>query len=145
MDILIINGPNLNLLGLREPAIYGKASYSDLLGYLSGYSALSGDNLFFFQSNHEGSIIDFIQENYTKASGIVINPGAFAHYSYAIYDCLLSVPIPAVEVHISDIYSREPFRQNSVISPACIGTICGKGFSGYTEAIELLKKGSRTK
>ncbi len=145
MNILVINGPNINLLGVREPEIYGNETFDDLLAYLKNYASGTGDRLIFFQSNHEGAIIDFIQKNYTVADGIVINPGAYSHYSYAIYDCLLSVPIQAVEVHLTNIHERERFRNLSVTAPACIATVIGKRFSGYAEAIEILRKRGSSK
>ncbi len=141
MNILIINGPNLNFLGIREPEIYGHLTYNDLVNYLLDYSKTINVSIEVYQSNHEGEIIDIIQDNYLRFQGLVINPGALTHYSYALYDCIKSVLLPAVEVHLSDITKREPFRQNSVIKAACIGQISGKGFLSYIEAIDLLKRG----
>ena len=137
-SILVINGPNLNMLGIREPSIYGQADYNGLCEYIKNACVSLPVSLDFFQSNHEGAIIDRIQEGYGKIDGIVINAGAYTHYSYAIFDALNSVGIPTVEVHISDIHAREEFRHISVIRPACLAQICGKGFAGYVEAIELL-------
>ncbi len=141
MNILIINGPNLNFLGIREPEIYGHLTYNDLVNFLLDYSQTVAVSIEVYQSNHEGEIIDIIQDNYFRFQGMVINPGAFTHYSYAIYDCIKSVMLPTVEVHLSDLTKRETFRQNSVIKAACIGQISGKGFQSYTEAIDLLKRG----
>jgi len=136
--IMVINGVNLNMLGIREPGIYGSFTYNDLVKYIQNKS--KDVELTFFQSNHEGDIVDTIHKCYfEKYDGIVINPGAFTHYSYAIYDAIKSVNIKTVEIHISDINSREEFRKISVISPACIAQIKGKGYDGYLEAIELLK------
>jgi 3-dehydroquinate dehydratase-2 len=139
MNILVINGPNLNLLGLREPNIYGNESYANLEIFIN---KIAQEKQFFvkvFQSNHEGQIIDEIHNAYfRKFSGIIINPGAFTHYSYAIYDAIKAVEIPTVEVHLSDINHREEFRKNSVTSKACIKQFYGKGFQSYREGIEFL-------
>ena len=143
MNILIINGPNLNFLGIREPEIYGDLTYNDLVNYLLDYSKEAEVSIEVYQSSHEGEIIDIIQDNYLRFQGLVINPAALTHYSYALYDCIKSVPLPTVEVHLSDITKREPFRNNSVIKPACIEQISGKGFQSYTEAIDLLKRGHK--
>ena len=139
MRILLINGPNINLLGLREPDIYGQKSYQQLLSYLQAAGDELGIELQLFQSNHEGAIVDAIQEAYGQADGIVINPAAYTHTSIAILDALKAVGLPTVEVHLTDIHSREDFRQHSYISPICLATICGKGFAGYREALEILK------
>ena len=137
--IMVINGVNLNMLGIREPAIYGNQTYDDLLNYIGKYAKDKGVEVLFFQSNHEGDIVDCIQECYFKKyDGIIINPGAFTHYSYAIHDAIKGVNIPTVEVHISDITTREDFRQVSVIKPACIAQIMGKGFDSYLEALDKL-------
>ena len=137
--IMVINGVNLNMLGIREPGIYGNGKYEDLIKYIKDKE--SDVDLSFYQSNHEGDIVDTIQNCYfEKFDGIVINPGAFTHYSYAILDAIKAVSIKTVEVHISNIDSREEFRKISVIKPACIAQIKGKGWDGYIEAIELLKK-----
>ena len=138
MNILVINGPNLNLLGVREPGIYGSGTYSDLCDLISKKANELNVNVDFYQSNHEGFIIDKIHEAMGKFDGIVINPGAYTHYSYAILDAIKAVKVPTVEVHISDIHSRESFRSVSVTAPACIAQISGHGFEGYIEAIELL-------
>lgn len=139
MKILVINGPNLNMLGIREPGIYGKSTYADLLEMIGTFCEKEGIECEFFQSNHEGAIVDKIQEAYGKFDGIVINPAAYTHTSVAILDALKCVSIPTVEVHISDISTREEFRHHSYISPACIKTIKGLGFDGYIEAINSLR------
>lgn len=138
MKILIINGPNLNMLGIREPDIYGKNTYSDLISMIEEFCNKSAIICECFQSNHEGAIVDKIQEAYGKFDGIVINPAAYTHTSVAILDALKTVCIPTVEVHLSDISAREDFRKHSYISPACIKTIKGLGFDGYIEAIKIL-------
>ena len=140
MKLLILNGPNLNLLGQREPDIYGHSTYADLCGMIADYVKERGHQARFVQSNHEGALIDAIQlADADGTDGIVINPGAYAHYSYAIHDTLRSIRVPAVEVHISDISRREAFRRTSVTAPACRGQIVGHGFRGYLEAMELLE------
>jgi 3-dehydroquinate dehydratase-2 len=136
MRILVINGPNLNLLGSREPDVYGKQSYASLCGEIKAFAAEKGVEIEVMQSNHEGAIIDRIQA--FDGDGIVINPGAFTHYSYAIHDALKSVDVPAVEVHMSNVHAREEFRRKSVTAPACLGQICGLGVFGYKAAIEYL-------
>ena len=138
MKILVINGPNLNMLGFREPEIYGSLKLSDLKRMITDHCAGKDIDLDFFQSNHEGALVDRIQEAYGKVHGIVINPAAYTHTSIAILDALKAVGIPAVEVHLSDVDNREEFRRHSYISPACIATIKGKHFQGYLEAIDLL-------
>lgn len=141
MKLLIINGPNLNFLGIREPDVYGNESYDSLCNMIREYCESKGIEAELFQSNHEGAIIDKIQEAYYKeADGIVINPGAYTHYSYAIHDALKSVSMTKVEVHISDIDSREEFRKNSVTSKACDYLIKGEGFKGYIMAIDYIMK-----
>lgn len=140
MKLLILNGPNLNLLGSREPAIYGSESYDTLCQQIQHHAAAIGCTAALLQSNHEGALIDAIQGAQGVYGGIVINPGAYAHYSYAIYDALRAVDVPAVEVHISDITAREPFRAVSVTAPACVKTICGHGLRGYLEAMDYLKE-----
>ena len=140
MKILIINGPNLNLLGLREPDIYGKADYSALCRLIKDTCEEHGAEFEIFQSNHEGVIVDKIQNAYGVFDGIVINPAAYTHTSIAILDALKAVSIPTVEVHISDINSREEFRKHSFVSLAAIKTITGLGFDGYRVAIEYLKE-----
>jgi len=139
MNILVINGPNLNLLGIREPDIYGKKSYCDLVDYLKTLAEKYNIKLDVFQSNHEGAIIDKIQAAYfNKTDGIVINPGAYGHYSYAIRDALAAVKIKTVEVHLSDISRREIFRHKSVITDLCVATFSGEGFAGYEKAIKII-------
>jgi len=139
MKILVINGPNLNMLGIREPEIYGKQTYGDLVEYIDRCADELGMAVRCFQSNHEGAIIDQIQQARGVYDGIVINPAAYTHTSIAIYDALKAAGVPAVEVHISDLAKREEFRQRSYIEAACVGTISGKGFEGYKEGMELLK------
>ena len=140
MKILVINGPNINMLGIREPAIYGKSTFADLLALLEQTAAEEGVTVDQFQSNHEGALVDAIQDAYGKYDGIVINPAAYTHTSIAILDALKAVGLPAVEVHISDVDSREDFRQISYVSMACIKTIKGQGIDGYSHAIEYLIK-----
>lgn len=140
MKLLILNGPNLNLLGSREPDIYGSESYDALCQQIQRHAAAISCTVALLQSNHEGALIDAIQGAQGVYGGIVINPGAYAHYSYAIYDALRAVDVPAVEVHISDITAREPFRAVSVTAPACVKTICGHGLRGYLEAMDYLKE-----
>ena len=139
MKFLIINGPNLNMLGIREPAIYGAQTYETLLGVISSACEEAGVEHEAFQSNHEGAIVDKIQEAYGKFDGIVINPAAYTHTSIAILDALKTVSIPTVEVHISDISAREEFRRHSFVSYVAIETIAGLGFEGYRRAILSLK------
>ncbi len=146
MKILVINGPNLNFLGIREKAVYGTQDYDHLLNMIGEKGQECGISVEVFQSNHEGAIIDRIQDAYFDGTdGIVINPGAYTHYSYAIHDALASVSMPKVEIHISDITKREEFRKVSVTAPACDKQIYGQGLSGYLKAIdavmELLGKG----
>ena len=138
MKILVINGPNINMLGIREPDIYGKNTYADLLKLLDDTAEEAGIELIHYQSNHEGDIVDKIQWAYGNIDGIVINPAAYTHTSVAILDALKSVSIPAVEVHISDVDMREPFRQISYAGLACCKTIKGHGLQGYREAILYL-------
>ena len=140
MKLLVINGPNLNLLGLREPEIYGKRTYQDLLSLLRQTGKEEGVEVECFQSNHEGAIVDAIQQAYGGFDGIVINPAAYTHTSIAILDALKAVALPAVEVHISAVSSREPFRQRSYAGMACVRTYQGLGFDGYVQAIRFLKQ-----
>ncbi len=140
MKIMVLNGPNLNMLGIREPAVYGNSTYADLEAYIEDYGESKGIEVTVLQSNCEGELIDFIHHALGNYDGIVINPGAYTHYSYAIHDALASVSIPAVEVHISNIHKREEFRHKSVTAPACIGQITGLGFRGYLLAIDYLKE-----
>lgn len=139
MKLLVINGPNLNLLGLREPAIYGSQNYESLLALIRAACDAEGIEVDFAQSNHEGAIVDAIQAAYGVYDGIIINPAAYTHTSIAILDALKAVAIPAVEVHISDVDSREPFRQVSYAGMACVKTFAGLGFDGYVQAIRFLK------
>lgn len=139
MNFLVINGPNINMLGVREKSIYGKNSYSDLCDMLQNKADELGANIAVVQSNIEGEIINFIHNAFGKCDGIIINPGAYTHYSIAIYDALLAVNIPTIEVHISNIHKREEFRHKSVTAAACVGQICGLGFNGYLLAMEALK------
>ncbi len=137
MNILVINGPNLNFLGIREKNIYGIQNYDDLLGMIAEKAKRTGSKIEVFQSNHEGAIIDRIQDAYSDGTGaIVINPGAYTHYSYAIHDALASVTMPKIEIHISDITAREEFRKISVTAPACDRQIYGHGLDGYLMAID---------
>ena len=140
MKILVLNGPNLNMLGIREPEIYGKKTYKDLCDTINAYAIESGIEVRIFQSNHEGALVDKIQEAYGKFDGIVINPAAYTHTSVALLDALKAVGIPAVEVHISDVSSREDFRKSSFVRAACVKTVTGRGFEGYTQAIDFLKE-----
>ena len=139
MKFLVINGPNLNMLGLREPTIYGKQDYHALCALVQDTCAENGIEVELFQSNHEGAIVDAIQAAYGKVNGIVINPAAYTHTSIAILDALKAVAIPAVEVHISDVSQREAFRQISYAGKACVKTYMGLGLDGYRQAILWLK------
>ncbi len=138
MKLLIINGPNLNLLGLREPDIYGKQTYADLEAYVAACCRERGVEHEIIQSNHEGVLVDAIQQAYGRIDGIIINPAAYTHTSVAILDALKAVSIPAVEVHLSDVSAREPFRQISYAGMACVKTYAGFGFEGYKMAIDYL-------
>lgn len=139
MKILVINGPNLNFLGIREKNVYGNEDYDYLLNMIAKKAEETGSDIEVFQSNHEGAIIDRIQDAYFDGTeGIVINPGAYTHYSYAIHDALASVSMPKVEIHISDITKREEFRKISVTAPACDEQIYGKGLNGYLMAIDAV-------
>ena len=139
MNILVINGPNLNMLGIREPALYGTGTYQALCKEIEAHCETKGISVQFYQSNHEGALVDRIQEAYFEGiDGIVINPGAYTHTSIALLDAVKSVGIPTVEVHISKVEQREAFRQVSYIREACMATITGKGFAGYLEAIDIL-------
>ena len=140
MKLLVINGPNINMLGIREPGIYGKQTFSDLLKLLNDCAEDLGVEIEQYQSNHEGCIVDKIQAAYGNVDGIVINPAAYTHTSVAILDALKSVSIPAVEVHISNVDAREPFRQISYAGLYCEKTIKGQGFDGYCQAMRYLKE-----
>lgn len=139
MKFLILNGPNLNLLGLREPDIYGRQTYADLAAFVQAVCAREGIECEVRQSNHEGVLVDWIQEAYGKFDGIVMNPAAYTHTSVALLDALKAVSLPAAEVHLSNIYDREDFRHISYPGRACVKTVYGKGFAGYEEAICFLK------
>ena len=136
--ILLINGPNLNLLGTREPDVYGRTTLPEIEARLSGEAENHDLRIKSFQSNHEGAIIDFIQAEYRSSSGIIINPGALAHYGYALRDCLSAIDIPIIEVHISNLQKREEWRKKSVLTEVCTGLISGLGIDGYMMALEYL-------
>ena len=138
MNILVINGPNLNMLGIREPDLYGRVTYAELCRRIEAHAAERGAEVSCYQSNHEGDLVDAIQNAYGRVDGIVINPGAYTHTSVALLDAVKAVQIPTVEVHISAVEQREDFRQVSYIRAACIGTITGQGTDGYLRAIDLL-------
>lgn len=138
MKILIVNGPNLNMLGIREPEIYGSHTLPELETLVEAYCHEKGVETEFFQSNHEGAIVDRIQEAYKRVDGIIINPAAYTHTSIAIPDALKATGIPAVEVHLSDISARDEYRKHSYTSEACVATIAGKHFDGYLEAVDIL-------
>lgn len=140
MKILVMNGPNLNMLGIREPRIYGSQTYNDLCELIKAHCKDKNIEVEFYQSNHEGCLVDKIQEAYGKTDGIVINPGAYTHTSVALLDAVKTVGIPTVEVHISDPDLREEFRKTSYIRLGCIGTFKGLGFDGYLKAIDLLRE-----
>lgn len=140
MKILVLNGPNINMLGIREPGIYGSESYKTLCENAEKYAAENGIEIKIFQSNHEGALVDEIQAAYGVYDGIVINPGAYTHTSIALLDAVKSVSIPTVEVHISDVSKREDFRQVSYIRAACVKTISGLGIAGYIKAMKFLKQ-----
>ncbi|MCM1187905.1 MAG: type II 3-dehydroquinate dehydratase [bacterium] len=142
MKLLVINGPNLNFLGIREKAVYGTQDYQYLLDLLQKKAEETGSDIQVFQSNHEGAIIDRLQEAYFDGTqGIIINPGAFTHYSYAIRDALASITVPKVEIHISDITKREEFRKVSVTAPVCDRQIYGQGLDGYLQAVDFILAG----
>ncbi|MDD5301765.1 MAG: type II 3-dehydroquinate dehydratase [Elusimicrobia bacterium] len=144
MNILILNGPNLNLLGEREPEVYGTMTLAQLNVQLAAYAKKKKASLRARQSNHEGELIDILHAHRKWADGIVFNPGAYSHYSYALRDAVASICVPTIEVHLSNIKKREPFRRISVIEPACVGQLYGKGSASYFTAIDrLLKKGSK--
>lgn len=143
MKLLVINGPNLNMLGIREPAIYGSGTYTELLELIRAHAERRGAEVSFFQSNHEGALVDAIQQAYFDGvEGIILNPAAYTHTSVALLDALKAVAIPAVEVHISDVAAREDFRQISYVRPVCIATVTGRGFAGYLDAVDILLKGA---
>ena len=138
MKIRVINGPNLNMLGIREPEIYGRGTYAELESYIQKSAAALGVEVEIFQSNHEGDLVDYIQQALGAADAIVINPAAYTHTSVAILDALKAVGLPAVEVHLSDVQSREDFRRVSYASLACVAVVAGLGFGGYRKAMEIL-------
>lgn len=140
MKFRIINGPNLNLLGIREPEHYGKETYEDLVKKIDAYAKSFGDEAEFFQSNHEGDLVDWIQGALGVCDGIVINPGAYTHTSVALLDAVKAVKIPTVEVHISKVDEREPFRRISYIRAACAATVIGLGTDGYLRAVDILRE-----
>ena len=143
MKLLVINGPNLNMLGIREPAIYGSGTYTELLDMIRAHAERRGAEVSFFQSNHEGALVDAIQQAYFDGvEGIILNPAAYTHTSVALLDALKAVAIPTVEVHVSDVAAREDFRQISYVRPACIATVTGRGFAGYLDAVDILLKGA---
>ena len=142
MRLLIINGPNINMLGIREPGIYGKESYADLCKKIEAHAKARGVEAEIYQSNHEGALVDCIQEAYGKIDGIVINPAAYTHTSIAILDALKSVGIPTVEVHISNVSEREAYRQISYVREACVATVQGEGTDGYLHAMDILIGGT---
>lgn len=140
MKICVINGPNINFLGIREPDIYGRETYKSLLEKIKNHCDKNGIDVEFFQSNHEGAMVDKIQDCYGKIDGIVMNPAAYTHTSVALLDAVKAVGIPTVEIHISDVSKREDFRQVSFVRAACVRTIVGHGTDGYLEAIDFLKE-----
>lgn len=142
MKILVLNGPNLNMLGIREPGVYGTESYETLCSRIRSHAEKRGVSVELFQSNHEGDLVDRIQAAYGNTEGIVINPGAYTHTSIALLDAVKAVSIPTVEVHISDVSRREDFRQVSYIRSACVKTIAGHGLDGYLEAMDYLIGGN---
>ena len=143
MKLLVINGPNLNFLGIREPSIYGKGTYEDLCELIRTHAEKRGVEVEIVQSNCEGALVDAIQSAYKAADGIVINPAAYTHTSVAILDAVKAVGVPTVEVHISKVESREDFRQVSYIRAACVATVTGRGFQGYLDAMDLLLDGKK--
>lgn len=141
MKVLVLNGPNLNMVGIREKEIYGTRNYNDIVDYIKEEGAKRGHEIDVLQSNYEGQIIDWLQKAYFEQyDGVIINPGAYTHYSYAIHDAIKAISdIPAVEVHLSNVHAREEFRHQSVTAPACIGQLCGFGEFGYILAIQALE------
>ncbi len=138
MNILLIHGPNLNMLGRREPDVYGSTTLADINAAVTERGTAAGAHILPFQSNHEGALIDFLQEHGWDADGIIINPGALTHYGLSLRDALASLSAPIIEVHISNVYRREPFRHTSVVAPVCTGQIAGLGWRGYLLALEWL-------
>lgn len=138
---LLMNGPNLDMLGVREPQVYGSQTLADLEEKVRTYAEEKGVQLDCFQSNHEGALVDRLHEAHGTIDGIIYNPGAHTHYSYALRDAVDGIDVPVVEVHISDVDAREPFRAVSVIAPACVAQVKGRGFQGYLDAVDLLMEG----
>ena len=145
MNILILNGPNLNMLGIREPELYGNKTYSDLEDYCNSFEEKYPVTIDIKQSNLEGIMIDILHWAHENFDGVILNAGAFTHYSYALHDAIKSIAIPVVEVHLTDLNTREEFRKVSVIKDACIGSIMGLGFKSYEEGLKLLLKGRENK
>ena len=143
MRILVMNGPNLNLLGQREPGIYGTENYEYLCNLVTDYGEARGAQVACYQSNHEGDLIDSIHAANGVYDAIVFNPGAFTHYSYALHDALKAVQVPCIEVHISNVHQREEFRHKSVTAPACVGQICGLGLKGYLLAMDYFLEATK--
>ncbi|HBL40164.1 MAG TPA: type II 3-dehydroquinate dehydratase [Ruminococcaceae bacterium] len=139
MKLLVLNGPNINFLGIREPEIYGRESYADLLKQMENYAEEHNIEIECYQSNHEGDLVDKIQQAYGNTDGIVFNPAAYTHTSIAIADAVKAVGIPTVEVHLTDTQTREDFRRVSYVRPACVATVQGLGINGYTKALDILK------
>ncbi|MBQ7047083.1 MAG: type II 3-dehydroquinate dehydratase [Oscillospiraceae bacterium] len=140
MKVYVINGPNMNMLGIREPGIYGNNTYDDLVAYVREQCEENDMEVEFFQSNHEGTLVDIIQDAYQKADAIIINPAAYTHTSIAIHDALSAVGLPTVEVHLSNIDAREEFRKISYVAPVCVKSYVGFGFEGYAKAVRYLKE-----
>ena len=143
MKLLVLNGPNLNMLGIREPDIYGKETYPQLVKLVEDTCAELGVEVEVYQSNHEGDLIDAVQNARLTCDGIILNPGGYTHTSIALADALRAVGLPAVEVHISDVSQREDFRRRSYVRPACVATVMGRGFAGYLDAMDILLRGER--
>ena len=140
MKVLVVNGPNLNLLGEREPEIYGSDTLQDLNLFIEGHAEAQGLDLHFYQSNHEGAIIDFLHGHRKSAAGVVINPGGLTHYSIALRDAIAGCQVPTVEVHLSDVHAREEFRKVSVVTDVCLEQISGRGKQGYINGLVILKR-----
>jgi len=142
MKLMVLNGPNINLTGIREKGVYGVMTYEDIVAYIKREAQARGHEVTVRQSNHEGQLIDWIQEAYFEGyEGIIMNPGAYTHTSYALHDAIKSVPLPTVEVHLSNVHAREAFRRVSLTAPACVGQLCGFGPKGYILAMDALGKG----
>ncbi|MBQ2700056.1 MAG: type II 3-dehydroquinate dehydratase [Clostridia bacterium] len=142
MKLMVLNGPNINLTGIREKGVYGVMTYEDIVAMIEKEAQVRGHKVTVRQSNHEGQLIDWIQEAYFEGyEGIIMNPGAYTHTSYALHDAIKSVPLPTVEVHLSNVHAREAFRRVSLTAPACVGQLCGFGPKGYILAMDALGKG----